>query len=164
MGKKADFESYDFNVSSISQNNKKGSISCADCGRAVANLPDARIRAPYAKPITFVDDFFRTILSVNQIALSVQQHFHGNIVSFLSRHYGGLTWLQLRHASASANDLTHCENKKNGALLRLEEKIDEGVLKSLTDIPLNFGCGAGKAACNTQSWGFTLHASSFFNP
>ncbi|PRP87918.1 exocyst complex subunit 5 [Planoprotostelium fungivorum] len=90
--------------------------------KAVNNIPD-RIRTPYDKQLAFIDDFFLMILTVNQIVLSTQEHFHVDVS---------------RHIAASANDLSQCESRKNIALFRLEEKIDEGMTKALNDILSKF--------------------------
>eukprot|EP01117_Protostelium_nocturnum_P017634 TRINITY_DN7208_c0_g1_i2.p1 TRINITY_DN7208_c0_g1~~TRINITY_DN7208_c0_g1_i2.p1 ORF type:complete len:780 (+),score=219.42 TRINITY_DN7208_c0_g1_i2:37-2376(+) len=85
--------------------------------QAVANIPVAKIKNPYTKQVAFIEDFFSMIYFVNQIVIFVQKHFHVDM---------------FRHISVSANDLTNCENKKNNALSKLEDKIEEGMIKSLS--------------------------------
>jgi len=90
--------------------------------KAVLMLPVACINS-YAKTVQVIEKFFDMIYFVNQIVVMVQKHFFVHL---------------LPHMTQSANELTACENEKNRHFFQLEEKIAEGLGKSISALTSAF--------------------------
>jgi len=84
--------------------------------RAVQALPITCAGA-FAKTFEIIENFFGTIFVANHIVVFTQKLFYVHIAPRLS---------------TSANEFTSCENEKNKQLAKLEEKIEEGIRKSLS--------------------------------